>query len=521
MELREYLRILRKGWPIVLAFVVLGTALGVVLTATTKKMYEATVQVFVATSTTATALDLAQGNTFTQDRVQSYTSIANSPTVTGPVIAKLGLNISQPQLAGMISADAPQNKILINLHVTNHDPQQAATLANAVAAQFSTVVQETEQTDANGRPVVKLTVIHPATVPGSPIKPSKIVNIGLGFVLGLLAGVGLLVLREVLDNTVKGPADFEPLGVPVLGYVPFDKRTPKTPIAFRGDAHSARSEAYRQLRTNLQFVNVDRTPRIIAVTSAVPGEGKTTTALNLAAALAEAGYRVCLIEADLRRPNLAQALDLVADVGFTTALIGKAPVETVMQNAGRNLAVLTAGQVPPNPAELLMSEQASAIIHQIAERVDYTIIDTAPLLPVSDGAEIATIADATLIVHHAGKSTREQAQRSIEALAKVGKKPVGVVLNMITRGRGRYDEEYGYYYAEYRPERNHRAAPATEQPRRPPGAGQGAANGATQPADETTIEQKHESPTRPDHSLVQSQPKRFSENADPSQLGGS
>lgn len=459
MELRQYLHILRKGWPVVLGFVVLGTALGVLLTASTKKVYEATVQVFVATSTTSSALDLANGNTFAQERVQSYTSIANSPSVTGAVISKLGLPLSTSQLAAKISADAPQNKVLINLHVTDNNPRQAATLADAVAAEFSKVVQDTEQTDANGKPVVKLTVIHPATVPGKPIKPSKTINIGLGLLLGLLAGVGVVVLREVLDNTVKGPADFEPLGVPVLGYIPLDKRTVTTPVAFRGDLHSARSEAYRQLRTNLQFVNVDHTPRIIAVTSAIPGEGKTITALNLAAALAEAGYRVCLVEADLRRPNLAKVLDLAPDIGFTTALIRQAPLETVLQNAGRNLAVLTSGPVPPNPSELLMTEQAGAIIKQIAAQVDYTIIDTAPLLPVSDGAEIAILADATIVVHHAGKSTREQAQRAVEALEKVGEKPVGVVLNMITRGRGRYDDEYGYYYTTYRPELSHRRKP--------------------------------------------------------------
>ncbi len=468
MELRDFIRILRKGWPLVLACIVLGTTIGVILTATTTTVYQANVQVFVATSSTDSATQLEQGNTFTQDRVQSYTSIANSPAVVGPVIDRLGLHLTQPQLAGKINADAPQNKVLINLHVTDHNPQQAARLANAVAAQFNTVVQNTEQTGADGKPVVKLTVIHPATVPGSPTKPSKLIDIGLGLLVGVLVGLGLVVLRDVLDNTVKSPADFEPLGVPVLGFVPFDKRTIRTPIAFRGDAHSARSEAYRQVRTNLQFVNVDHAPRVIAVTSAVPGEGKTTTALNLAAALAEGGFRVCLIEADLRRPSLAQALGLLSEVGFTTALIGKAPVETVLQNAGRNLSVLTSGPVPPNPSEVLISEQAKSLIRQVADQVDYTIIDTAPLLPVADGAEIAAQADATLVVHRAGKTTRDQAERSVEALAKVGEKPVGVILNMITRGRGHYDYEYGYYYAAYRSQHRHVQPAAPNGPEEPP-----------------------------------------------------
>jgi len=466
LDLRDFLRILRKSWPLALSFVVAGLALGAGLTLATSKVYQASVQVFVATSTTDSAAQLQAGNTFTEDRVQSYTSIATSPAVTAPVIAEFGLRLTDTQLAAKISADAPQSKVLINLHVTDHNARQAAALANAVAARFNTVVQGTEQTGTDGKPVVKLTVIHPATVPPSPIKPNRVLNLALGLVLGLLAGLGIVVLRDVLDNTVKGPEDFEQLGVPVLGYVPFDKRTAKSPIAFRSDPHGPRAEAYRQLRMNLQFINVDDVPHIIAVTSAVPGEGKSTTALNLAAALAEGGFRVCLIEADLRRPTLAKTLGLIADVGFTTALIGRAPIESLLQSAGNNLAVLTSGPVPPNPSELLISEQARTIIGRIADSVDYTIIDTAPLLPVADGAEVAALADATLVVHHAGKSTREQASRAVEALAKVGERPVGVVLNMITRSRGSYDDQYGSYYSSYRPREE--AGVAKRPPAKPP-----------------------------------------------------
>jgi capsular exopolysaccharide synthesis family protein len=522
LELRDYLRILRKAWPLVLVFVVVGSALGVVLTVSTPKVYQATVQVFVATSAGTTAADLANGNTFSQDRVQSYTSIANGPSVTGPVVQKLGLNLTAQELAAKISADAPQNKVLINLHVTDGDPQRAAVLANAVAAQFDSVVQSTEQTDVNGKPVVKLTVIHPATVPGAPIKPSKTINIGLGLLIGLLVGVGLVVMRDVLDNTVKGPEDFEALGAPVLGYVPFDKRTTKAPIAFRDDPHGSRSEAYRLLRTNLQFVNIDDAPRIIAVTSAMPGEGKTITALNLAVALAEAGYRVCLVETDLRRPTLAKSLDLVGDVGFTTALIRQAPVETVLQNAGRNLAVLTSGPVPPNPSELLISVHARQLIEEIAAKVDYTILDTAPLLAVADGAEIAALADATLLVHRAGKTTRDQAARAVEALAKVGKRPVGVVLNMIVRARGQSDYEYGYYYAAYRPERSRRATSASNGREASHEAGTGPLSGAPTGSKQASAEAEAsgeasagpstaEPSTQAPHTLSYSQPIRFSD----------
>ena len=462
MDLRDYLHIVRREWALILACVVLGVAAGVGLTLATTKVYEADVQLFVAADSTTvdgSQAGLAQSNNFVQDRVQSYTSIATSPDVTQKVIKKFHLDLSPQQLAGKIKADAPPNKVLINLHVTDRSPGTAAKLANAVAVAFRGVVQQTEQEGADGQSVVKLTVIHPATIPDSPIKPNKVLYIGLGFVIGLLVGLAIVIIRDLLDTTVKGAADFDEFGVAVLGMVPLDKRTPRSPIAFRADPHGTRAEAYRQLRTNLQFVNVDDAPRVIAVTSAVPGEGKSTTALNLAAALAEAGSRVCLIEADLRRPTIAATLGLVPDVGFTTAVIGKIAPEDALQNAGRNLAVLTSGPVPPNPSELLSSEHARDLIRTLASRVDYTIIDTAPLLPVADGAEVAALADATIVVHHAGKTSKDQVARSVQALARIGERPVGAVLNMVTRRTGRYDYEDNYYYT-YRPRPRRGAGPA-------------------------------------------------------------
>lgn len=451
LELRDYLRVLRKGWTVVLACVLAGIAVGAVLVLTTTKIYEATTQLFVAASsaTSQTANDLSEGNTFAQDQVQSYTFMATSPTVTGAVIKDLGLDMTTRQLAQKIKATAPLNRVLINVSVQDTNPAQAAKLSNAVALEFSKFVEATVQTESD-KPVVKLTVIHPASAPNYSIKPRKTLDIGLGLVAGLILGIAIVLIREMLDNTVKSPADFEKLGLPVLGLVPYDKRTSSVPIAFRDDAHGTRAEAYRQMRTNLQFVSVDHAPKLIAITSAVPGEGKSTTALNLSAALAEAGADVCLVEADLRRPTLAKVLGLSGDVGFTTALVHKASVDEVIQSGGPHLDILTSGPIPPNPSELLLTEQARSILKLLADKYDYVIIDTAPLLPVTDGAQVATIADATVVVHHAGRSTKDQVARCLAVLENVGETPVGAVLNMITKQRGTYDYNYGYYYS-YRP----------------------------------------------------------------------
>ncbi|MBE7196121.1 MAG: CpsD/CapB family tyrosine-protein kinase, partial [Gordonia polyisoprenivorans] len=295
---------------------------------------------------------------------------------------------------------------------------------------------------SDGQPLATVVPVNPAIVPSSPIRPNKELDIGLGFVVGLLLGVGVVVMRRVFDQTIKSPADLATLEIPVLGLVPFDRSVSKTPVAVRGDPHSSLSEAYRQLRLNMQFVNVDEPPRVIAVTSGIPGEGKSTTAMNLAAALADAGNRVVLLEADLRRPAIAAAMGLSPDVGFTTVLIGQATVEEALQNAGRNLAVLTSGPIPPNPSELLVSEQANALVRTLGDHADFVIIDTAPLLPVADGSEVAALADATLVVHRSGKTTREQAARSMESLARVGRRPVGVVLNMTSPTQSGYDYPY-------------------------------------------------------------------------------
>lgn len=458
MSLIAYLRVLRKRWKLIVATLVACTLVGVVYVATSTKIYQATAQIFVSTAgaDTATPAELAQGNTFTQARVQSYTSVADSPMVTEAVVEQLNLDRSAASLAAEITADAPLSKVLINLHVSDRDPEQAALLANAVAAQFSTVVEALEQTASASASPVKLTVTHPARVPSSPISPNVRLNIGLAVLIGLVLGLSFAFLREVLENTVKDPAELaEHSGLPVLGVVPWDKRAPEGPISFRADAHGGRAEGYRQMRTNLQFVDVDNPPRVIAVTSALPGEGKTHTAMNLAAALAEAGQRVCLIEADLRRPTVAAALGIIGEVGMTSVLIGRASVEDVIQPLGDNFSVIASGQVPPNPSELLNSETFRRTVAKVRELFDVVVVDTAPLLPVADGSQIAAHAEATVLVVRASRTTREQITRAVETLKNVGVTPVGVVLSMAPhRGSG-----YSYYYEEYRPARpGHRPA---------------------------------------------------------------
>lgn len=469
MDFQEYLRIGARNWLLILLGLVLGLAISLGIVLASAKEYTATTQIFVAASSATDSAQLAAGNTFTEARVQSYVSIATSPRVTEPVIHDLNLPMTPAQLASQISASARVSTVLIDISVRDRSPDQAARLANAVSTQFSHVVADLEDTSGSGKSPVKLTVTRPATVPTAASSPRTMLDLTLGLLLGAVLGFGIAILRTALDNSVTAPDDLEQTAAaPVLAVVGFDKQASQEPVAFRADTHGPRAEAFRQLRTNLQFLNIDQRPRVIAVTSALPIEGKTSTALNLSAALAEAGFAVCLVEADLRQPNLATILGLVGDVGLTTVLLGKATVEEVSQAAGPNLTIITSGPVPPNPSELLVATQTHSVLRQIAEKADYTIIDSAPLLPVADGAEAAALADATLLVVRAGKTTRHQVRQAVEALTKVNKHPMGTMLNMAKPG-GPNSYLYTQYYT-YRRRHDTIPIPTKSEPRERSGA---------------------------------------------------
>ena len=209
-----------------------------------------------------------------------------------------------------------------------------------------------------------------------------------------------------------------------------------TPIATRAGPRNLRAENFRQLRANLQFANVDKHPRIIAVTSSIQGEGKTMVSINLAATLADAGFTVCLVDADLRRPTVAKALGLATSVGLTNVLIKQIDLDDALQKAGENLYVLSSGPTPPNPSEVLVSSLARDTVRSLLDRVDYVILDTAPLLPVADGSEVATLADGTLLVVRYKLTTEPQVKRAAASLARVDAKLLGVAAESSARPQG-------------------------------------------------------------------------------------
>lgn len=445
MDLKNYLRILRRRWQIVLALTALGAALAGVLTLMTPRTYQSTVEFFISAVDGQNTAQLASGGTFTQQRVKSYAQLLKTPRALDPVIAEAGIETSG-SLASKVTATIPPDSVLLDVAISDHDPRVAQKLADAVATTFPSTIAELER--VGDYTPVKVTVVKNADLPTTPMAPRPMRNIALGIFLGLLGGFGIAVLREVLDTKVRTKDDLEEISdASLLGGIPFDNDAPKHPLILHTDPSSGRAEAFRALRTNLQFVDATQHPRTIVVTSSIGGEGKSTSTANLAVALAESGARVCVIEADLRRPRLPQYFGLESGIGLTDVLIGRHELDDVLQPFGRlSLELLGAGPTPPNPSELLGSAGMRELQATLLKRFDYVLIDAPPVLPLTDAAVLATQTDGVIVVIGSGIVTRDMLGDALDSLANVNGNLLGLVLNRMPRDRsgGYYDYRYEY-----------------------------------------------------------------------------
>ena len=450
MDLRTYLRILRRRWATV--FVVLSVCVGLaaVVTVLTPNRYQSNIQFFVSTSQAGDTADLAQGSTFTQKRVKSYTQIVRTPLVLGPVIEASGVDLTQAELQSNVEATSPPDTVLLRVSVQDRSRERARRIAEALSTQFPAIVEKLESVDPDQPSPVKLTLVGPPTSSPTPYTPRPTRNVILGLLAGLVLGAGAAVLKHLLDTRIRSKDDVEEItDAVVLGGIPFDSDAEKRPLIIQADPLSGRAEAFRSLRTNLQFIDAASHPRVMVVTSSIASEGKSSTVANLALAMAEAHQRVCVVEADLRRPKLLSYLGMEGAVGLTDVLIGRVALEDVLQQFGSNsLTVLGAGATPPNPSELLGSEGMIDVLRHLSARYDHVIIDGPPLLPVTDSAVLSRLADGAIIVVGSGIVTRDQLDGALESLQTANAAVLGIVLNRVPKeSRGAY---YDYRH-EYRP----------------------------------------------------------------------
>ena len=456
MELQDYLRVIRRSWVLLLVITLVAVGAATAYSLLKTPEYEATTKVFVSTQSASSVGDLAQGNTFTQQVVQSYTDIVTTPIVLDPVIADLDLSTTNTALAQQVTASAALNTVVIEITVTDMSASASANIANEIARSLSNVVRDDLAPSTTGTAApVKVTVVQPASVPLAPSSPNIPLNIALGLLVGLALGVSIAVLRSVLDTRIRGIHDVETVTTaPVLGGIAFDQKGAKRPLIVQDDPRSPRAESFRSLRTNLQFLDFDGRARSFVVTSAIQGEGKTTTVANLGIALSDAGARVVIVDADMRRPQLAEMMGVEGAVGLSDVLIGKVSLVEAIQPWGSEgrLSILPAGQIPPNPSELLGSQWATDMIDSLNETFDVVLIDAPPLLPVSDAAILSKRTGGAIVVVAAGRTRRAQLTGAIDALDAIGGDVLGVVVTMLptkgpdAHGHGAGHAGYGYAY---------------------------------------------------------------------------
>jgi tyrosine-protein kinase len=486
-SIRGYLHVLRRGRWWVAAGSLLGLAVGLTLSLTATRLYSATAQLLVQ-STSSIGLTAGGQGSITPAAVQTELQLVNSAPVQGMVRKALG------RAPGVTAAQLGQTNV-IALTAVSPDPALAAKIANAYASAFvgwstattlgNLAAAESRlngQIDAIGQAMARLPagssaqlsalsaqqavlkgqlaqlqvagstaatgleIVTPAVPPASPSSPKPVQEALLGLVAGLIGGVAAAFLRDSLDDTLASGEAVELVsGAPVLAAVPMVPllRKANGPVLIPVTAPTSQSaEAYRSLRTSLQFARHDRGLRTVLVTSPGAGEGKTTVTVNLGAVFAQSGARVVLVPCDLRRPGFSQLLAPGEHAELCSVLAGEQPLdEAVAPVPGlANLWALGARTVIENPTELLGSQRMRAVIAELSQRFDLVLIDSPPVLPVADAMILSSYADGVLLVVASGQTRRGELRRTTEKLAQAGAPAVGCVLNKASAQPG-----YGYY----------------------------------------------------------------------------
>ncbi len=431
MELSSGVRLLRDHWLLILSFIIAAMAISGVVTWRQTPQYSSKVTFFVsALADRDDAASAYQGSLLSQQKVKSYAELLRTQRVMGGVIDRLRLKETPQQLSAKVATAVVPDTSLLTATVTNPSPAAAQRIARALGNEFVELVPSLESTSGSSQTAVKVSVVSKPRLPVAPTTPKPIRNLSIAAVIGLFAGLACAVARRALDTTVKTSEQLEKIvGEPTIGTVAIDRKMAKSPLIVH-DPQGVRAEEIRKIRTNLQFVDVDRPHKVILVTSAVAGEGKSTTACNLVIALAQAGKKVILVDADLRQPKATHYLGVPNGVGLTDVLVGNVELDVATQSWGKQLfAVLASGSTPPNPSELLGSQQMRDLLSKLRDTYDVVVLDAPPLLPVTDAAVTAAACDGVLLIVRRGKTRQEQLRTATNTLNKIEAPVLGIVLN--------------------------------------------------------------------------------------------
>lgn len=444
----NYLPLLLRHWKSITAVTVLGLLVGLGVTYMVTPQYTSTARLFFTVQSGETATDLNAGSTFAERQLSSYAKLAKEPLVLEPVRESLPQETTLRDLQEKITTRVEPDTVMLSLSFEDRDPQVASDLANAVASQLATTVQDlTPKRD--GQDTVKATVTSYAQASSTPSSPVLPVLLAAGGLLGLFVAAAFWVSHEVFNTRVRHAEDLSRVtDLSLLGEVPLAKEGSGQGVFVTADGDTPVAESIRTLFTKLRFSTRKRDEaNVLLFTSSVPGEGKSTLSANVAAAMAEGGFRTLLIDADLRRPSVAEYLGLEGAAGLTTILIGDATSQDVTQHiVGSDMDVITSGPVPPNALELLGSTDMATFIESLKDHYDYVVIDAPPVLPVADSLMLSSYADAVVVVASAQGTRSHQLRKTLESLSSVHANVVGMALNKVraVKGEGYYGQ---YTYA--------------------------------------------------------------------------
>lgn len=432
LTLQGYLRVLREQWRVVLGVVILAVLAAGGFAMLRPPEYTARLTLFVSAQSTGPDDTAYQASQLAQQRVPSYQVLLTSRPIAKEVVERLGLNATPEDVAERITATTPPDTALIQVAVTGRSAERTAAVANTAAAVMVGLVGELDKSLVAGfrPPPVAIHVVAPASPPESPSSSGTASTI----LIGLLAGVALAgataLARNALDTSVRSADQLsEAAGAPTLGVLGDDRRARKDPLAIQRDRRSGQREAFQQIRTKLQFLEADRQSKVYVVTSALPREGKTTALCNLASALGAAGTKTVIVEADLRRPRLATLAGMPEAVGLTSVVAGRIPAEQAVQSWSAGwVDVLTSGPTPPNPSEWLAASDLSSLFSHLRDRYEVILVDTPPLLPVSDAATVAANTDGAILICRLKSTPTASVRAAAESLSSVSTPVLGTIL---------------------------------------------------------------------------------------------
>lgn len=462
MLLTDYLRRVAQRWRIILVVVLATTAVAAAVSFSLEPKYESRSRVFISNSANIEDLgtQMAAG-VYAQQKVLSYAAVASSATMSQRVIDTLDLDMSPAELTDEVSATVEFGTVLVTIVVTDPDPDTAVAINNAIIDNYNTLLNQIDSGEGGESPVT-VSVMEAPSLPSSPASPNIGLNLVAALFAGLLLGVAIAVIRDLLDDTVKDTAELEDIGVATLGSIPkrattglLRREDPSVVVGAQERTQTA--EAVRQLRTNLRFAAIDRAPKSILITSSEPGEGKSFLCSNLASAYAATGERVVLVDLDLRRPVHAERLGLERNVGVTSVLLGQIELGKALQPVeGAHFELLASGPLPPNPADVLSTRALHELLVELASAFDIVIIDSPPAAMFADARQVAGLVDATIVVSRHKRTKQAALATTVKSLQDVGGAVLGVVVNLVPSSGGSYDP-YEYYGPDAGAAQSHRA----------------------------------------------------------------